>query len=76
MSSMDIGIDLGTTTVIIYFKDKGAVLSEPSVVAINRKTDEVVAVGEEAYRMLGKAPDRLQVIKPMVSFPTMRLRRL
>ena len=62
---MDIGIDLGTTTVIIYFKDKGAVLSEPSVVAINRKTDEVVAVGEEAYRMLGKAPDRLQVIKPM-----------
>lgn len=65
MSSMDIGIDLGTTTVIIYFKDKGAVLSEPSVVAINRKTDEVVAVGEEAYRMLGKAPDRLQVIKPM-----------
>ncbi|WP_316248753.1 rod shape-determining protein [Zongyangia hominis] len=62
---MDIGIDLGTTTVIIYCKDEGAVLSEPSVVAVKRKTEEVVAVGEEAYKMLGKAPDRLEVIKPM-----------
>lgn len=65
MSSMDIGIDLGTTSVIIYSKEEGVVLNEPSVVAVKRKTEEVAAVGAGAYQMLGKAPDRLQVIKPM-----------
>ncbi len=65
MPGMDIGIDLGTTTVEIYMSGKGVVLKEPSVVAINTKTDEVLAVGEEAYRMLGRTPSYINAIRPL-----------
>lgn len=50
----DIGIDLGTANVLIYVQGKGVVLNEPSVVAVDTKTDKVLAVGSEAYRMVGR----------------------
>ena len=59
MASVDLGIDLGTATVVVYDSTQGIVLKEPSVVAINTKTDEVLSVGEEAYRMLGRTPDKM-----------------
>ena len=63
--SKDIGIDLGTATVLIYIKDKGIVLKEPSVVAMDVNTNEVIAIGEEARRMLGKTPDNIVAIRPL-----------
>ncbi len=51
-----IGIDLGTATILVYVKGKGIVLREPSVVAVDKNTNEVVAVGQEARRMLGRTP--------------------
>ena len=65
MFGQDIGIDLGTATVIAYVKGKGIVLREPSVVAINKKTDEVLAVGHEARRMIGRTPENIIAIKPL-----------
>lgn len=61
----DIGIDLGTATVIVYEESKGIVLSEPSVVAVNTQTGKVIAVGDEAYKMLGRTPDRIRAIRPL-----------
>ena len=63
--STDIGIDLGTANCLVYVRDVGIVLNEPSVVAINEKTKEVCAVGEEAKKMLGKTPVNLKAIRPM-----------
>ena len=62
---MDIGIDLGTATVLIYVKGKGIVLKEPSVVAINTKTGRVLAVGENASLMLGRTPGTVEAIRPL-----------
>ena len=61
----DIGIDLGTATVIAYVKGKGVVLREPSVVAVDSNTKEVLAVGQEARRMLGRTPGNIVAIRPM-----------
>ena len=61
----DIGIDLGTATVIAYIKGKGIVLREPSVVAVNNITGEVLAVGHEARRMLGRTPGNIVAIRPL-----------
>lgn len=61
----DIGIDLGTASVLVYVKGKGIVLQEPSVVAIDKNTDKVIAVGEEARRMLGKTPGNIVAIRPL-----------
>ena len=63
--SNDIGIDLGTANTLVYVKDKGIVLREPSVVAIRKETREIVAVGSDAKRMLGRTPDNINVIRPM-----------
>lgn len=63
--SMDIGIDLGTANVLVYIKGKGIVLREPSVVAIDRVTNTVLAVGEEARRMLGRTPGNIVAIRPL-----------
>jgi rod shape-determining protein MreB len=63
--SNDIGIDLGTANTLVYVKDKGIVLREPSVVAISTATRKVLAVGEEAKRMLGRTPGNIQAIRPM-----------
>ncbi|MGK7376469.1 rod shape-determining protein [Planococcus sp. 1R117A] len=65
MFSKDIGIDLGTANVLIHVKGKGIVLNEPSVVAIDRKTNQVLAVGEEAKKMIGRTPDNIIVIRPL-----------
>jgi len=64
--SKDLGIDLGTKNTLVYSTDKGIVINEPSVVAVNVRTDEVLAVGEEASRMVGKTPSHIKVIKPLV----------
>ncbi len=62
---MDIGIDLGTANVMISMGNKGIVLNEPSVVAFSQKTEEVIAVGDEAYRMIGRVPDYITVVRPL-----------
>jgi rod shape-determining protein MreB len=63
--SNDIGVDLGTATTLVYVKGEGVVLCEPSVVAIERGTSHVLAVGEEAKRMLGRTPGNIIAIRPM-----------
>ena len=65
MMSKDIGIDLGTSNIRIYVKGKGVVLCEPSVVAINKITKEVLAVGSQAKEMLGRTPDNIVAVKPL-----------
>lgn len=64
-SNAEIGIDLGTANILIYSKTKGVVLNEPSVVAINVQTKEVVAVGREAKEMIGKTPQNIIPIRPL-----------
>ncbi|MEW5761615.1 MAG: rod shape-determining protein [Bacillota bacterium] len=63
--SRDMGIDLGTANTLVYVKGKGIVLCEPSVVAIQRDTDQILAVGEEAKQMLGRTPGNIIAIRPM-----------
>ena len=65
MFGQDIGLDLGTATVIAYVKGKGIVLREPSVVAVNNLTGEVLAVGHEARRMLGRTPGNIVATRPL-----------
>ncbi len=65
MSRADIGIDLGTANVLVYVSGKGIVLEEPSVVAIDKKANSVLAVGEEARRMIGKTPGNIVAIRPL-----------
>lgn len=65
MFSKDIGIDLGTANVLIYVKGKGIVLNEPSVVAIDKKTGKVLAVGDEARQMVGRTPGNIVAIRPL-----------
>ncbi len=62
-----IGIDLGTANVLVYIKGKGIVLSEPSVVALSRKTNKIRAVGTDALAMLGREPESVEVIRPMIN---------
>ncbi|MBR5485289.1 MAG: rod shape-determining protein [Oscillospiraceae bacterium] len=62
---MDIGIDLGTATVIIYINGQGIVLKEPSAIAVNAYDNTVLKVGSEAFAMLGKNPDKIQVVMPL-----------
>ena len=63
--SQDIGIDLGTANTLVYVRGKGVVINEPSVVAINKKTNEVLAIGKEAQRMVGKTPAHIVAIRPL-----------
>ena len=65
MLGSDIGIDLGTASVLVYIKGKGVVLKEPSVVAIDRDTKKVKAIGEEARFMLGRTPGNIMAIRPL-----------
>ncbi len=64
--SHDLGIDLGTKNTLVYVTDKGIVINEPSVVAINKRTNEILEVGEAANRMVGKTPGHIEAIKPLV----------
>lgn len=61
----DVGIDLGTANVLVYIKGQGIVLNEPSVVAINKDTNEILAVGEEAREMLGRTPASIVAVRPL-----------
>src|SRR4249919_4136805 len=63
--SNDIGIDLGTANTLVYVKDHGIVLREPSVVAVQQGTNKVLAVGDEAKRMLGRTPGNIVAIRPL-----------
>lgn len=63
--SVNIGIDLGTANVLVYIKNKGIVLQEPSVVAIDKDTNTILAVGDEARRMLGRTPGNIVAIRPL-----------
>lgn len=65
MAFTEIGIDLGTANVLVYIKGKGVVLNEPSVVAVNTNTNEIMAVGEEARQMLGRTPGNIVAIRPL-----------
>ena len=63
--SVDIGIDLGTASVLVYVKGKGVVLKEPSVVAFDRNTNKIKAIGEEARLMLGRTPGNIVAVRPL-----------
>jgi rod shape-determining protein MreB len=65
MQGTDIGIDLGTASILVYVKGKGVVLKEPSVVAIDSDTKQIKAIGEEARLMLGRTPDNIRAIRPL-----------
>src|SRR4029079_3723146 len=64
--SHDIGIDLGTANTLVYVRGQGIVINEPSVVAVNQKTGQVVAVRAEAKQMLGRTPAHIQAVRPLV----------
>lgn len=64
--SKDIGIDLGTANTLVYVKGKGIVINEPSVVAINKKTGQILAIGKEAKQMVGKTPGHIVATRPLV----------
>ena len=64
--SKDIGIDLGTKNTLVHSPERGIVINEPTVVAINVKTNDIIAVGEEASQMIGKTPPHITAIKPLV----------
>src|SRR5690606_2294150 len=63
--SKDLGIDLGTANTLVHVRGKGVVIREPSVVAIQSNTKKVLAVGEEAKRMIGRTPGNIVAIRPM-----------
>lgn len=64
--SKDLGIDLGTSNTVVYVKDRGIVINEPSIVAINRRTEQILSVGREAREMLGKTPPHIEVCRPLL----------
>ena len=65
LMSNDIGIDLGTASILVYIKGKGVVLKEPSVVAIDRDTNKIMAIGEEARLMIGRTPGNIVAVRPL-----------
>ena len=77
VAGKDIAIDLGTSTIKIYMEGKGIVLNEPAVVAVDLINDEIIAIGNEAYAMLGRTSERVSVVQPLchgVVFIVSRLR--
>ena len=65
LNSYDMGIDLGTASILVYIKGKGVVLKEPSVVAIDKDTDKVMAIGEDARLMIGRTPGNIVAVRPL-----------
>ncbi len=63
--SHDMGIDLGTATTLVYVRGKGIVINQPSVVAYNQKTNQIVAVGNEAREMVGRTPSHIVAVRPL-----------
>ena len=64
--SNDIGIDLGTANTLVYLRGHGTVINEPSIVAVNQKTGQIVAIGREAKKMWGKTPAHISIVRPLV----------
>ncbi len=64
--SKDLGIDIGTSNTLVYVKDKGIVINEPSVVAINTRNDQIIAVGDDAKQMMGKTPPHIVASQPLI----------
>jgi rod shape-determining protein MreB len=64
--SKEMGIDLGTSNTLVYVKEKGIVINEPSVVAVNTRTNQILTVGNDAKKMVGKTPDHIQAVRPLV----------
>ena len=64
--SKDIGIDLGTANTLVYVKGKGIVINEPSVVAVNQRTKQILAIGSEARNMVGRTPPHIVATRPLV----------
>lgn len=65
MQYTDIGIDLGTASILVYIRGKGVVLKEPSVVAFDRDTNKIRAIGEDARLMLGRTPGNIIAVRPL-----------
>jgi rod shape-determining protein MreB len=65
LATLDVGIDLGTANVVVHVRGKGVVIRQPSVVARHMKTKEILAMGEEAKKMLGKNPANIEVVRPL-----------
>lgn len=63
--TMDIGIDLGTANILVFDKDKGIVFNEPSVVALDKKSQKVLAIGQEARELLGRSPENIYTVRPL-----------
>src|SRR3989344_950732 len=64
--SKDLGIDLGTANTLVYIRNEGIVINEPSVVAVNQKTPQIVAIGTEAKKMVGRTPGHIIAVRPLV----------
>lgn len=64
--SKDIGIDLGTANTLVYVRGRGIVINEPSIIALNKKTGQIVAIGKEARKMVGKTPSHIVVLRPLI----------
>lgn len=64
--SHDIGIDLGTANTLVYVRGKGIIINEPSVVAINTRTKQVLAIGGDAWQMVGRTPAHIVAVRPLV----------
>ena len=67
MFSVDMAIDLGTANSLVYVKDRGIIINEPSVVAVNNKTGQILAIGEEAKKMVGRTPSYITATRPLVN---------
>ena len=65
MNNNDFGIDLGTSNIRINTKTKGLLINEPSIIALDKDTNKVIAIGKEAYKILGKNPKNITIIKPI-----------
>ena len=65
--SKNIGIDLGTANSLVYVAGRGIVVREPSIAAINNKTNQVLAIGDEAKKMVGRTPAHITIIRPLVN---------
>ena len=64
--SKDIGIDLGTANTLVYVRGRGIIINEPSIVAINKKTDQIISIGAEAKKMIGRTPGHIVAIRPLI----------
>jgi len=64
--SRDVGIDLGTTNTLVYVKGRGIIINEPSIVAVNKKTDQILSIGDMAKKMVGRTPGHIVAIRPLI----------